>query len=312
MHNTNATKILSHPHSKLSLAERISQLKTKIVERGDLDNATVAQQCEILDELSEFNLGKFLILHGGLNGYWTQYICLHPQHGALTQLNDESKPFSNLESWLLNRAPLVLATQQRFAMFRELTQAALVDHMQLASLPCGLMDDILGLDFTRINSFTLTGIDLDSQSLQAAMENAYSYGLANHCHFLHRDAWDLNFSNEFDILSSNGLNFYEPSDDRLELLYRKFNQCLKSHGVLVTSIITHPPSLDSQSHWDMSKIHYPDLLRQKLILGDILDSGFLVYRSEQQTRQQLENAGFKRVTFHYDIARMMPTVVAQK
>ena len=36
--------------------------------------------------------------------------------------------------------------------------------MQLASAPCGLMDDLLTLNYHNVSNIRLTGIDLDSDS----------------------------------------------------------------------------------------------------------------------------------------------------
>src|SRR5690606_5582664 len=145
MHNASANKILSHPLAQVSYSEKIQQKVTEITMRGDLKDATVGEQLDLLEQLSSFNLGRFVLLHGGLDGYWTQYLCLHPSRGRLTQRNDEGRPFSELETWLLDRAPLTLATQQRFHIFQDLCQHLLTDGMDLASIPCGLMDDLLGL-----------------------------------------------------------------------------------------------------------------------------------------------------------------------
>lgn len=46
----------------------------------------------------------------------------------------------------------------------------------------------------------------------------------------------------FHLIASNGLNIYEPEDDRVIQLYRGFHDALKPGGVLITSALTPPPT----------------------------------------------------------------------
>lgn len=312
MHNTNANKILSHPLTQVSLSEKVQQRITEITERGALVDISVAEQLDLLEQLTTFNLGRFVLLHGGLNGVWTQYLCLHPTHGRLTERNDEGLPFCDLEYWLLNRAPLTLATQQRFTIFQELCQHLLCEDIHLASVPCGLMDDLLTLDYAHLSKFKLTGIDLDAESLSLALTNAKQKNLLAHAQFLQRDAWALDIDSEFDVLLSNGLNIYETDEDRVIDLYRHFHHSLKPGGVLITSFFTPPPTLDPQSPWKLDQIDLQDLLKQKILFNDILAVHFHAFRTEAQTRAQLEEVGFQDIQLHWDQGGLFPTVVAKK
>jgi hypothetical protein len=117
------------------------------------DTKLVQEKLNILEQLQEFGLGRFLLQHGGLNGYWTDYIVQHP-FKPTPELN-------KIEDFILNKAPSVLATQQRFVIFKEIIQAELEDNNALASVPCGLMGDMLTLDYSNINDFKLTAFDVD-------------------------------------------------------------------------------------------------------------------------------------------------------
>ncbi|XVN42481.1 MAG: hypothetical protein RCG15_07740 [Candidatus Rickettsia vulgarisii] len=55
-------------------------------------------ELELLNQLAEFDLGKFLLLNKGLNGYWTSYLILYG-------LN--KKDLSPLENWVLHSALLL-------------------------------------------------------------------------------------------------------------------------------------------------------------------------------------------------------------
>ncbi len=103
--------------------------------------------------------------------------------------------------------------------------------------------------------------------------------------------------------NSNGLNIYEGNDERVIDLYKEFYNSLVPGGILVTSFLTPPP-------WD--KANVDALKKQKAIFGDILQASWQHFRSESQTRQQLEAAGFTILEIIYDTQGLFPTVVAQK
>ncbi len=96
-------------------------------------------------EFSDFQLGRFLLENLGLNGHWTSYVLMHPDRGRLTKVSSDGAPFRKLESWLLDRCPIFLATQERFRIFRDLTQPLLRPGMSLASLPAGLITSTIRL-----------------------------------------------------------------------------------------------------------------------------------------------------------------------
>jgi len=128
--------------------------------------------------------------------------------------------------------------------------------------------------------------------------------------FYCEDAWKLSLNSQFDIIASNGLNIYEPNDQKVEDLYRKFYQSLKSNGILITSFATPPPALSKNSTW---KNYNPDdVIKQKALLMDIIGAKFQTFRTEKQEKELLERVGFKIVSFIYDSQGMFPTVVVKK
>lgn len=252
-------------------------------------------------QLNEFELGRFLLKNKGLNGFWTAYIIIHAPQKALS---------NSLERWVIEQAPVVKATRQRFAIFQQLSQSYLKDNMCLASAPCGLMDDLLSLEYGDYHNISLVGIDLDEESLKQAKENAILQNKQNQSSFLKRDAWCLDIYEAFDLLTSNGLNIYEPDDEKVTMLYKEFYQALKPNGILITSFLTPPPTLDKTSTW--KNINLPDILKQKALFADILQVQWQAFRTEATTRKQLEDAGFEVMAVHYDDQGMFPTVVARK
>ncbi len=304
--------IKSHAPNPKALSATMTALEQKISQRGDLSYASVDEQLQLLQELAEFPFGRFLIVNQGINGCWTDYFLTFPWHGAKTGLNSAGEPLSKLERFLLENAPAVLATQQRFQIFLRENQKIVQNGHKLASIPCGLFGELLYLDYSGITDISLQGIDLDADGLEAARENIQQHQLSQYAHLYQKDAWHLDIHNQFNLISSNGLNIYEPDDEKVLKLYSQFYTALTDGGILVSSFLTYPPALTDQCEWDMTKINLNDLLLQKIIFSDIIGVKFQCYRSTEQTCQQLSNVGFKTSQVIYDNAKIFPTVVAMK
>lgn len=305
-------RLLSHNVSAVSCETSMQEITERVRAQGDKPYVTVEQQLRILKELSEFDFGRYLLQHKGVNGYWTHYMLTHPWFGRKTGLNNRGEKFSNLENFLLNRAPTMLATQQRFQIFLTENQKSIKNHAQLACIPCGMMGELLYLDYQNIKDIELFGIDYDYETLNDAKSLAQEKNLLPFTTMLRQDAWQIDNLNQFDLISSNGLTIYEPDDHRVQELYQIFYRALKPNGQLVTSFLTLPPGATDQCEWNFSCINQDDLLLQKIIFVDILEAKWQCFRSTEQTRNQLIAAGFSEVEFSFDTAKMFPTVIAYK
>lgn len=305
-------RLKSHSVFSEPLAYTLERIAARIRQEGDKPYVSVARQLELLQQLSQFEFGQFLLQNQGINGYWTHYMLTHPWYGRLTGNNQYGKPLHELEKFLLDRAPVMLATQQRFTHFLRENQNAVKDHARLACIPSGCLGELLYLDFSDIDQIELIGIDYDDVALDDAHDLADKLGLSRFIRLIQGDAWQLNLHNEFDLISSNGLNIYEPEDNKIIDLYRQFHGALKPGGKLVTSFLTVPPQAGGNCEWQMDKINQQDMLLQKIIFADILDAKFRCFRSSPQTRSQLEAAGFNDIEFIYDEASLFPTVIARK
>ncbi len=292
-------KNLSHEKTASSLDESMSLIREKVMKRGDLPHASVGRQLELLEQLAQFDLGRFLIQHqGGLNGFWTHYVIERPR-----------PPATPLEDFLLNRSPVILATRERAQIFKKTIRSEMKEGESFASIPCGLMGDFLTLGKPSVR---YVGIDLDSESIEGAKALAEEKGLASHCSFRQKDAWMMDEKEEFQLIASNGLNIYEKSDERVVQLYRKFHQALKKGGALVTSFLTPPPGSVHRCEWKMDQISLENSLIQKIITVDLLDARWLVFRSTETMRNHLNQAGFKNIQFLPDSQGMFITVLARK
>ena len=82
--------------------------------------------------------------------------------------------------------------------------------------------------------------------------------------------------------------------------------------MLVTSFLTPPPTLSEDSPWR----NYDPLeaLKQNTLFSEVIGVQWQAFRTEGQTRAQLEQAGFTpdNIQFRYDSQGMFPTVIAKK
>lgn len=286
-------------HTKNEISFDISEFKNNLIKKENL-SMPLHEEMNLLEQLSHFELGRFLLSNKGLNGYWTAYIILH---------GPKKQNFHLLEKWILHHAPSVKATQERFRIFQKVLQKNLRNYTTIASVPCGLMDDLLTLDYSKRYNIRLVGIDLDEKSLEFAKEKSKQLNISE-AEFIQSDAWKIQDREEFDVITSNGLNIYEYDDNKVIDLYKRFYQALKPQRILITSFLTPPPSLSKESSWKNVSPH--DALKQKVIFSDIIGVTWQAFRTENKTCQQLEEAGFKVIEVIYDSQGIFPTVVAKK
>lgn len=305
--STSDNRLISHSMSDAATDDALREAAAaRIRAAGDLPGASVDRQLTLLDALSQTDLGRFLLRHRGLDAVWTQRLVSHEPGSAA------SAALTEIEKDLYERLPATCATRERYGIFRRELQASLRSGATLASVPCGLMGDLLSLDYRECDDVSLIGIDLDAAALAqveaAIAEREPNARITLSC----EDAWSLSLDGCADLLTSNGLNIYEPDDARVTDLYRSFLRALKPGGTLVTSFLTPPPTVSPESPWNMERIDPAALALQYVLFVRIVDVRWSAFRTHEQTRRQLEEAGFADIRFVDDAARMFPTVVARR
>lgn len=298
---------LSHNLGSGSFEECLKKREDEIRERGDLPDLTVKAQLEFLQMAACSDLGRFLIQNRGLNGYWTDYILLYPK-----RKKEEGDKIEAFEEFFLKHAPGSIATQERLEIFQQVLQKEVRDGVVMASVPCGVMSDLLLLDYSDAKDVTLIGSDIDAESIELAVKRARELKFPGKLYMDQSDAWKLEFREPVDVLTSNGLNVYESDDVRVVELYRSFYSQIKPGGMLVTSFLTPPPTMDPQSEWRLDQINIDHLMRQKEVLIDTIGAAWESYRSSEKKRGQLASAGFVDIEIIPDSAFIFPTVVARR
>ncbi|MCX2730644.1 class I SAM-dependent methyltransferase [Saccharopolyspora sp. NFXS83] len=300
---------ISHrPGSGSEDADALSELAATVEQRLRSTDRLILdldEELAVLAGLQEFPLGRFLLRNQGLNGYWTSYIFRY-EPGTPTE--------SDTEFWLLNRS-LLSGARERYHRFRAEIARSITDGAVLASVPCGVMDDLVRQDYGDAPGARLVGIDIDEESLALAVENAKSRGLGDRTDVVLADAWKLGIDSEFDLLVSNGLNMYEPDSGRLVELYRNFARALRPGGRLLLSFLTPPPpppweAPERAGEWERYGIAEHDLRRELALFGDIIQAKYLNFVSEADTRAQLAEAGLEVEHVGYSEGGVLPVISA--
>lgn len=301
-----AGRVISHGGDPAVTHDKLMEsVKRRVHAAGDLPYATVDRQFELLAQLGSFALGKFLLQNHGLNAYWTHQLVTY-RPGTLAPNHS-----GDLEYRIFETLPVIVATRERFGIFRQQLQSLLRPDNVVASVPCGLMGDLLLLDYTGVDAVTLVGVDLDPTALAGATALAAERGLSERLTLRCADAWATGLKADVDVLTSNGLNIYEPDDSRVVALYRSHFGALKPGGTLVTSFLTPPPTNSTESPWEMAEIDEQSLALQSVVFGRLVEARWNSFRTHDQTRKQLLQAGFTDIEFIDDRARIFPTVIAR-
>lgn len=289
----------THTHEN----ETLEQIKQRIIDQGDRPEITTDELLKIVDGVNSFPLGRFLLFHKGLNGFWTHYMVTHPER--------KNQKVSQYETLLLEQVPLCLATQERYRIFKKLLQPMIKEGVKMASIPCGLMGELLTLDYSHVQDFFLYGVDLDKESIKLAEKWAKDLGMHEHCAFKCQDAWE--FTGSFDVIVSNGLNFYISDPEKVLELYQTFCAALKPGGALVTSFFTPPPNHPVYStEWKLSAIPPQCLKYQKIFCNYLVELKFHNFFPESVVVEQLKKAGFDHTETFYDNGHLFPTIRAYK
>jgi SAM-dependent methyltransferase len=302
----------SHPkHLFSSWEHAFNRLKDRILARGDLPHASATRQLQILIDFVRCRVGQFLVERGGANAYWTDYLITRVEPNFSLASTDQGKrEFSETENFLLNQAPIIRAHRERFRIFQEVNQSLLRDSITMASIPCGIMRDLLTLDYSKTRDYHLYGIDLDEEALDLASKLARQCGVSN-LTLIKEDAWNLSFREAFDVINSSGLNVYEPNRELVIELYAGFHRALRTGGVLICGVLTYPPHLPN-SDWDLSAISQEDLWFDRVLHEDILNIGWRQFRHLDEIQDDFFKAGFSKVEVKCDSLRVFPTVIAHK
>ena len=301
----------SHFKRGSSFKSQLTAIRKKIISRGDLPNVSLKTQLELLKQLSEFPFGRYLLERRGANGFWTDFLIFHPDRKFAAETGNNGDIANTVEDFIFNRSLIVLAHRERVSIFQKLIQERIKEGIVLASIPCGVMRDLLTLNFASISNFRIVGLDIDKESLDLAKNLANERGITN-VDFFQQDAWQMKNLNEFDVIASSGLNVYESNSKKLLDLYSKFFTALKPGGSLVISVLTYPPGESKKTDWKLDGILSKDLLMENILYRDILGLHWRNFRSIDELDREFKHVGFSKISIHFDKHQIFPTILATK
>jgi ubiquinone/menaquinone biosynthesis C-methylase UbiE len=210
--------------------------------------------------------------------------------------------------FLLERAPGIIASQQRFDIFQNLLKENIKENMKVCSLPCGLMDDLLTLEIPNINNVEFIGIDIDENSVSTAKAYAKSLNLDKICNFYVMDAWKMDFIKEFDIVTSNMLVQYVSDEDAIMKFYKLVFNSLKNDGIFIISCLLPMSAVD----WSKSKYDMKDVKLSAVVFYDIIQAKWTQFILREKMIKQLIETGFKTFETYYDEIKRFPSLLAKK
>lgn len=287
----------------------VDAIKNRIKAKGCLPNFSYEQACQILDNLSSFPLGRHILQTSGANGIWTDYMISFPW--LEENLAGKMLSMNRLEYFIIFEMPSVLAQRKLFLHSQKIAQNHVKSNNTLASIPCGVMRDLLELEVSPKENVFFVGIDVDAESLDAAKKTAREKGIRN-VRFEQKDAWNLEIHSEFDFVTSIGLNCYEHDRDRVVALYRQIYQALKPGGTFFTGVLTYPPGCGNHSDWNTKVIPKYHAEMDQILTRDILDLKFQNYRALNEIDIDFRKAGFTNISVFPDRYRIFPAVIAKK
>lgn len=288
--------VLTHETVECSLDDVVEKYKKKITERGDTEDARSSELLNLLQQMTEFEFGKSLLINRGATGPMTSYINLYPKRKHEYNIKNEVER-------LILESPMTIASQQRFEVCQDLLKKHIRNGMSVCSLPCGIMDDLITLELPKSINVKFVGIDIDQNSISGALENAKRMNVDQKCQFYKMDAWKLKFKNEFDILTSNGLIQYVEKHADILKFYKIVYEALKENGIFIVSCFIPPSTLDSK---------YKSFNILQIFSKDILKIRFNNFQTEEQISKDLIEIGFENIEVHYDDLKISPTILAIK
>ena len=289
-------------YDETMLQHKVASIKQRLSRTIPVSGLAHEELCDMLEQLTKIDLGKFFLINGGANGYWTDYFLNFPREKIA------SLPY--IEQILFN-SEVMVATYQRQQIFKQENQEKLHNGAHLAAIPSGLMSELLDLDYSFIPNIEITAIDIDQQSFEYSKQkypDLYAkYTINQAC----QDALEMDIQNRFDLISSNGLTIYIPDDKLVAKLFSNFYKALKPGGKLVTSFLTYPASFPEKTEQSYTKNQAKEQLEIGLFV-DILQVKWNAFRTTSQFSQLISAAGFRNLKIIPDEKNIFPTVVAYK
>ena len=223
----------SEASSNFSTDELVQSAMTKARSRWaskGLDADTCARLESRLSELAATPIGRFILVNGGLNGYWTNYLA----GIGCDFIQNKTKPrtFANDTEEYIVAASAEMRGEHEL-LLRKIIGPILKPGCVVASVPCGLMSEIL-LAADHFDGVKLYAIDIDKGNFDLIREKYGDRLVGNEFHPLEMNALTLEFDCTFDLITCLGFVMYL-KEESFPNFFSRIYRALKPGGRLLLS-----------------------------------------------------------------------------
>lgn len=278
--------------------EAYQKAKASILSNENHTSYTKEELLAFLEDIISFPLGRYLLEHKKLSGYWLDFLLSPPSHYVSV---------NSLEESFLWKFPSILGMRESVQNIKKIIEQNLQDGISIASFPCGLMSELLTLNYTRIKKFSLCGIDEDFQSIVLASELAEKNNLSSVVSFFQDHS--LECTNLFHVI----VNKVSLFDSQPERFYEHYYEKLYPKGLLLTYFSTFSPSFSSSSPWNPKSFKTHSSKLEEVIFQNVLGIRWEnSCKTYDEVAENLNKFGFKNIEFIPSLSSTNVAVIAQK
>lgn len=266
-----------------------------------LDDASCTRHERRLDQLAATPAGRFILVNGGWNGFWTNYLAnigcdMIRNHVEYSNNANEAEEY--LVRWFARMRG------EHELCLRSVIAPMLKPGAAVASIACGLMSEVL-LAAEHFEDVKLYAIDIDKTNFNFIRKMYGDRLVGNEFHAIEADALTLNFESTFDLITCLGFVMYLNEEHYPELLARIF-RALKPGGHLLLSFL---PDLSEMSpRFQYNPARHP--VGREIFM--CTEARFATRPSTTTMLRYLSEAGFVRMTIHGGTYYYLPFIDAIK
>ncbi len=268
---------------------------------------------DLWKEIEQSSYWRHQIYNGGLSGPFTEYFaCFNPQW----KVDFWDQRVQPIDVLYLSQHAIPLAYQATVSNTQKILSEKVNElslelvegqKIEIASLACGTMYDVLGANYKDRTKISFTGYDLDQESLKLISEKASHLGYDSEQ--VKVEQCDITSTslpqNTYDIIVCNGFSFYI-DDTSLSQLIKNVEKALKSNGIFLMSFI------QPQESWKMSE----EEKKVNNIVQGIFDAVPMNWssnlRSVNQVWDLVRTEGLVDLSISWEIHHIHPLLVAHK
>lgn len=289
--------------SEADVQNAMSKARLRWASKG-IDAATCAGLESRLNELVAFPIGRFILVNGGLNGYWTNYLA----RIGCDMINERAKArqFTNeTEEYIVASSAEMRGEHEM--LLRNIIGPLLKPGLAVASVPCGLMSEVL-LAAEHFEGVKLYAIDIDNCNFDLIREKYGDRLVGNEFHPLAMDALTLDFDCKFDLITCLGFVMYLKEDYFPDFLSR-LHRALKPGGRLILSFYPEASEHSTLFACDAALSRMEAIDREFVMCIEVR---YTTRISTSAMVRYFSKAGFVRISIHGGTYYILPFIEAFK